>query len=540
MEEEMEIIKVYIDSFGHFEQKELIFDRRWTNIVGPNESGKSTLFYFIEAMLFGFKAVQKKMTLTDEVGGYIDVQIQSEKYRIQRFRQEKQGKAQVYHLDDHSFVGSDAWLKEQLPLTLKEMESIYFINPVLLWQQSQLSADEFQQLAFSLLQTGNDHLLSLEKRYQKQRKELFKARGTGEIQRLMKEYQQIQQQIRSYQPTLTIDDYENELAQLIQKENQLKQKQSEELGIDLSDLKQQLLKWKKLQSTDQKKIYPLYFLWLLLGLVFIWIHPIIGFSLWIIAGYSYYRYRRIASVEKQKDMLINKEVDQIKLWISQNYPAISNESYRQAIWSYQQLEKQLETELATEQNRSTELEIIQHQKKELQLKMQQSLQKREHLSMQYLLQKESDLKEQLLLAIEDYQKLQLKQNWIRDLQEANQDMTRLLQQASDYLAVLTGYRYHKIIFQENQIFVQGKTVCPLSTLSMGTKQQLLIAIRLSFMMSSALSLPILMDEGWVFFDAERQEALQECLQQLNRQCITLTTQPVVGAMKQIQLEGSAW
>ncbi len=55
----MRITGCHIDGFGHFEKFELDeFDHPFVVVLGPNETGKSTLFQFIVTMLYGFSPAE--------------------------------------------------------------------------------------------------------------------------------------------------------------------------------------------------------------------------------------------------------------------------------------------------------------------------------------------------------------------------------------------------------------------------------------------------------------------------------------------------
>lgn len=60
----MKIIRVEISGFGHFRQKTIEFSEGNQLFFGENEAGKSTLYHFIQTMLFGFSQKSKKSEIT--------------------------------------------------------------------------------------------------------------------------------------------------------------------------------------------------------------------------------------------------------------------------------------------------------------------------------------------------------------------------------------------------------------------------------------------------------------------------------------------
>ena len=50
----MKIDRLYLDGFGHFNQRDISANGPLTVISGANEAGKSTLLSFVRTVLFGF------------------------------------------------------------------------------------------------------------------------------------------------------------------------------------------------------------------------------------------------------------------------------------------------------------------------------------------------------------------------------------------------------------------------------------------------------------------------------------------------------
>jgi uncharacterized protein YhaN len=106
----VKILELYLKGFGAFKDRRLLFGEGLNIIYGPNESGKSTVHKFIEAMLFGFlKPGTKTRRLTDDhdryqpwVGdayeGYMVYRVNGKDYRVERNL--AKGKEQVTVFDN--------------------------------------------------------------------------------------------------------------------------------------------------------------------------------------------------------------------------------------------------------------------------------------------------------------------------------------------------------------------------------------------------------------------------------------------------------
>jgi len=97
----MQLIKAEIVGFGAYRQQEFVFSPTNQLIYGENEAGKSTLYQFIQAMLFGFpkKSGKKRdYTPTDGMafGGRLWLKTsQYQSIKIERFRQTNKGSASL-------------------------------------------------------------------------------------------------------------------------------------------------------------------------------------------------------------------------------------------------------------------------------------------------------------------------------------------------------------------------------------------------------------------------------------------------------------
>lgn len=95
----------------------------------------------------------------------------------------------------------------------------------------------------------------------------------------------------------------------------------------------------------------------------------------------------------------------------------------------------------------------------------------------------------------------------------------VIEDASRYFNRLTQGQYQEIRIQNMKVSVQNSEEQWLfaSELSRGTLDQLLVSIRLAFIgnLSSKISLPILIDDGFVNFDSERKQIMLQLIKELS-------------------------
>ena len=129
----------------------------------------------------------------------------------------------------------------------------------------------------------------------------------------------------------------------------------------------------------------------------------------------------------------------------------------------------------------------------------------------------SEVEEQLV----DWASYLYASKWILEsLQKQLPSQTNeVIQVASEYFNRLTQGRYQAIQMKNMKILVQNRDEKWLlaSELSRGTLDQLLISIRLAFIwnLSSKISLPILIDDGFVNFDSVRKKIMLQLIKELS-------------------------
>ena len=213
---------------------------------------------------------------------------------------------------------------------------------------------------------------------------------------------------------------------------------------------------------------------------------------------------------------------------------------RNRLWiqEYHQLQQQLKpyleklAEIKSEEELECKMEVIQQSLLTLLQKNQSLLEEQAKLGQQIhhlvtdgtyheqLIQFElwkSEVEEQLI----EWASYLYASKWILDsLQKQLPSQTNeVIQVASEYFNRLTQGRYQAIQIKNMKIAVQNydEKWFVASELSRGTLDQLLISIRLAFIenLSSKVSLPILIDDGFVNFDSVRKKIMLQLIKELS-------------------------
>lgn len=252
----MKLVKCVIVGFGGYRQKEFTFEAGNQLLFGPNEIGKSTLYQFIQTMLFGFPARrgrQKDYTPKDgaafggklwlTVPGYGEV-------LIERYKQVDRGRAKVVIGDT---TGDEKLLKQLLKgLTPQLFSEVFTFQQEQLSQLEHLQENELQQALVSLGITGSRQLMATSQRYQNDNQRRFKPRGQRlPVNEQLVQWQQLNQQIRekealeaTVQQRFSQQKQAQEQLQSLRK--QLQQAQKEQLR-----LKEQALHWDRYEEWQQ-------------------------------------------------------------------------------------------------------------------------------------------------------------------------------------------------------------------------------------------------------------------------------------------------
>ena len=196
----MRLLKAEITGFGHYRQQQFDFLEGNQLFFGNNEVGKSTLYQFIQAMLFGFakKSVRKRDYAPLDGAAYgVKLWIQVPVYgeiRIERYRQNNKGRASVWVNEEER---DEAFLNHVLsPLTLEVFQDVFTFQQEQLTQVNRMQEQELHAALLSLGISGSKQLMDKIQTYLKVNDQLFKPRGHRfPLNQRLKELEQLREVI---------------------------------------------------------------------------------------------------------------------------------------------------------------------------------------------------------------------------------------------------------------------------------------------------------------------------------------------------------
>lgn len=275
----MKLIRAEISGFGHYRQMTFDFSAGNQLFYGDNETGKSTLYHFIQTMLFGFaKKSHKKRDYTPNDGAafggrlWIEHPVYGE-IQIERYRQINRGKAKI---QVGEVEGDEAWLSELLaPLTLESFQNVFTFQQEQLSELDRLQEKELHDALISLGISGSAQVMNQIQQYEKNNQQMYKLKGQklplnqklNEWQKLKEMIQQKEQQETQVQQAYQKMAYyqaqaekNNLQAQALQQKSQLLEQQQLNWPIyeewrELAGVKESIVseeKTRKLQQFHQR------------------------------------------------------------------------------------------------------------------------------------------------------------------------------------------------------------------------------------------------------------------------------------------------
>ncbi|MDH6363516.1 uncharacterized protein YhaN [Enterococcus sp. PF1-24] len=249
----MKLLKAEIIGFGKWQNKELNFEAGNQLIFGLNEEGKSTIYHFIRAMLFGFPTKNKRRNDYAPQDGaayggrlWINHPVYGE-LMIERLKNKNQGKAQVFTQES---VLDEAFLKECLePLTEEIFSNVFSLNQEQLTNLQQLEEETLHEVLISLGASGSGEVYQLRQQFMAESQQIYKRRGQKQpLNQELKEWQALESKILEKQQQ---EQLFGELSQQ-QKSLQTEMRQLKEkitlAEQQLNQLQQQQLHWPKYEE----------------------------------------------------------------------------------------------------------------------------------------------------------------------------------------------------------------------------------------------------------------------------------------------------
>ncbi|WP_348921050.1 ATP-binding protein [Enterococcus rotai] len=257
----MKFVAIELVGFGKWQQHRIDFSTKNQLVFGANEAGKSTIYQFIQAMLFGFPAKGKRKKDYQPKNGaayggrlwfthpvYGEVQ-------VERFKGQNKGQAKVYFNDQ---VGDESMLEKMIhPLTKELFQSVFTFQQEQLSQLEKLNEEALQTSLLSLGLSGSQQLLVSREAYFKDAQTIYKGKGSQPLlNQKLNAYQSLQQRVndkeqqeRPFQQLLAELD---SIEQLVTKERETAQ----EIKSQLALIEKQVMNlplYEELQSIEQSK-----------------------------------------------------------------------------------------------------------------------------------------------------------------------------------------------------------------------------------------------------------------------------------------------
>lgn len=250
----MRILRIEIAAFGKWRQKSFDFTSGNQLIYGENEAGKSTIYQFIQAILFGFPSKgKKKKDYTPKDGSAYGGKLWLEhpvygEIMVERYKQQNRGKAKVRFNEQ---VGSDELLEKLItPLTKELFQQVFTFQQEQLTELEYLREKELHDALISLGITGSSQVFQKRQDYFQEAQQLFKKKGQKLlINQKLNEWKLLQEKVQQKQ------NQEAYFSQLVQQEQSYSQEQT------VLQEKLQKINEKISQIKQQELNYPLYEEW---------------------------------------------------------------------------------------------------------------------------------------------------------------------------------------------------------------------------------------------------------------------------------------
>ena len=196
----MKLIAAEMVGFGKWQQHKIDFQSGNQLLYGANEIGKSTLYQFIQAILFGFptKGKRRKDYQPKNGGPYGGrLWIEHPLYgnvQIERFKDQQRGQAKIYFNDQ---VGDEETLNKILhPLTKELFQRVFTFQQEQLSILNQMDEENLQQSLLSLGVSGSQQILTKKEEYLKKAQTLYKGKGSQPpLNKKLTDYHLLQQKI---------------------------------------------------------------------------------------------------------------------------------------------------------------------------------------------------------------------------------------------------------------------------------------------------------------------------------------------------------
>ncbi|SFP94781.1 ATP-binding protein [Salibacterium halotolerans] len=239
----MKIEALHIYGFGRFHDEKITVDSSFHIFQGKNETGKSTIRAFIQAVLFGFPS-KKELAGRHEPkegsrhGGSITIRLEDGAQAVvERTAGRKSAGDVLVYTGDGREHGAE-WLEGLLGSLDRGMfQGIFCFGLEGLGEIQQLKGSDLNQYIYEAGMTGTKHIASIEKKLQQRLDQLYKPRGQKpEMNTLLQELHEKKKELREWEARFDMYDH------LVRQKNEVEEKQAglKQKKADLHARKEQL------------------------------------------------------------------------------------------------------------------------------------------------------------------------------------------------------------------------------------------------------------------------------------------------------------
>ena len=574
----MRIKQLSITGFGKFTDRVIEMTDDAQMFYGENETGKTTIYRFIQYILFGFPRNNNnrrdyRPLNASAFGGSITIEINEEKYRIERFKDKEKGRA-LLHMPDGSIKGDKELAKLLYPLNLETFQQVFSLDQVVLLDLGKVTEENFNQQLFSLGLSGTNQLLETQKQSLLEAEEIYKPRGNkpplnqlfGQYDKLKKkiesnksaqvEYNKVLENLATIEAEIT--QKEDEIAELegkfvsmnrenaayeatrdLKKNREAKAakrrkfllEEKEHIEHELYDLEQlhpSLLGPARSKDYEPSKLGLIFFIacLVLASVTVVFVHAPVNFILALIilllgVGVAY-----IVGQNNKK----NFGSEARRRW--ENYylklEAVEDELNEiHDMFGEVEVEDEEEVVLTEDDIKAFnhKIELNRADLQDLYYEKQEALYTKHRLeqdtSLDDLYQERESLAGEIRQMLLTFATKKTKAKFIDQLLTnlSQNELPDLLEKAGQLLDILTNYEYGRILMSEQGFLVENKLGHKYSvvSLSTATKDQLILAIRFAFLMIGEKRMsPVVIDDGWLHYDTKRKRQLMRLFQDFSQ------------------------
>lgn len=257
----MQILELEVVQFGCLKEVTIPIDSQLQAIYGDNGIGKTTLYNFIRTIFFGFPSKRsKRHDYTPLAGGAFGgrIRVRTEAFGevvIERFKQERQGKAVVYN-QTHEEIGDEVFLNQLLsPLTVELFDEMYSLQQEELYKINQLQEEDLQKFLLSIGLSGSRKMMDLKESFEKEQGNIYKPNGVKpELNNYLEEYSRIQELIEEKEADEAA--YQEKVGEQLNLEQLIEQEKNHMLAqkTQRDQLNQQLVFWEHYDEWQKLKL----------------------------------------------------------------------------------------------------------------------------------------------------------------------------------------------------------------------------------------------------------------------------------------------